>query len=156
MVFLEPFVWPFLLRVFIFCLSLNRSRGRDVASIYARISLSLVPKALFLDSIGWNVETDFLNVFNSVSTYLVHYSSSFDWINICLFLSYSFISKVLYLWICCESSTWKLSVTFFVAYNSGHLCVRYADVVLNGNNYTWYFVGFTRVFSAEIFWPSHI
>ena len=50
-----------------------------------------IPKYLSLDSIRWLLETNFLNILYSGSTYLLHASSSSDWENICLLL-FDFLS----------------------------------------------------------------
>ena len=62
----------------------------------------------------------------------------------------------MYLWICCESYVWQLLARFFVASNLGHNSVRCYGVVLTGHNYALFYVAFTHVFSADLFWPLHI
>ena len=42
-------------------------------------------KALFFKSMWWHIETNFLNVFYSGSTYFIHSSSYSDWRKICWF-----------------------------------------------------------------------
>ena len=51
---------------------------------------------------------------------------------------------------------WQLFVTFIVASNLGPPFLRCANVVLTGYNWTRFSVVITHVFSADVFWPSHI
>ena len=50
------------------------------------------PKALFLESIGWCIEANFLNLFFYGSTHLVHALSSYDWKDIYLLFYLIFLS----------------------------------------------------------------
>ena len=112
--------------------------------------LVYIIKAIFLNSINWCVETNSLNVFYWGNTYFVHGIWSSYRRNMCLFLFYFNIRTLSYLCICCEPSPWYFFITFFVAYNPGHIFVWCYDVVLTRHNQTWFSVVFTHVSSGGL------
>ena len=148
-------VWPFIFGIFPQWV-LNRQYVQRVTSVCAHHSLCLVPKSLFLESIGWRVESIFKTpFFPSVYTLYTPTVILIGETGVCCLIDVV-ISTLFNLWICCNSSSWQLFVTVFISSNSGNAFVKYADIILTGQNYTWFYVAFTCIFPAGVFWPLHI